>query len=121
MSDDEVQARTSLKILWHTIDFLTCFCRFGLTEISTFFVAGRATTSSALAWAIYSLSLAPSIQSRLRDEVLAVPTSTPSFDELNALPFLDAVIHETLRVFSPVPGSMRLVQKDTILPMQDNE
>jgi cytochrome P450 len=58
-------------------------------------------------WALFALSQAPKVQSRLRDEVLAVHTEHPSMDELNALPYLDCVIKETMRVHAPVPSSIR--------------
>ncbi|KAF8321364.1 cytochrome P450 [Clavulina sp. PMI_390] len=89
-------------------------------QIVTFFLAGRATTSTALAWAIYSLSTNPNLQERLRAELLSIPTSTPTFDELNSsLPFLDAVVRETLRAHSPIPGTMRMAGKDVVLPMEN--
>ena len=37
-------------------------------------------------------------------------------DELNGLPYLDAVVRETLRVHAPVPSTMRVATKDDILP-----
>lgn len=41
----------------------------------------------------------------------------PTFDELNALPYLDAVMRETLRVYSPVPGTTRIAAKDSVIPL----
>lgn len=38
-------------------------------------------------------------------------------DELNALPYLDAVVRETLRIHSPVPSTLRVAVKDDILPL----
>ena len=38
-------------------------------------------------------------------------------DDLNALPYLDAVVRETLRVHAPVPTTMRIAVKDDILPL----
>jgi len=38
-------------------------------------------------------------------------------DQLNALPYLDMVVRETLRVHPPVPSSMREAVKDDILPL----
>jgi cytochrome P450 len=37
-------------------------------------------------------------------------------DELNALPYLDAVVRETLRVHSPVRNSMRVAVRDDTIP-----
>lgn len=38
-------------------------------------------------------------------------------DELNALPYLDAVVHEALRLYDPVPHTRRNNQKQTVLPL----
>ncbi len=38
-------------------------------------------------------------------------------DELNALPYLDAVIRETLRVHSPAPSTVRIAMRDDVLPL----
>jgi cytochrome P450 len=38
-------------------------------------------------------------------------------DELNALPYLDAVVRETLRIHSPVGSTMRMATQDDILPL----
>lgn len=60
----------------------------------------------------------PEIQTKLRDELLSVDTDTPSMDELMTLPYLDAVVRETLRVHAPVPGSTRVATKDDIVPVE---
>jgi cytochrome P450 len=73
--------------------------------------------SVATAWALYSLSIDQRIQSTLRDELIAVPTETPTMDELNALPYLDAVVRETLRTHSPVPMSVRMAMRDDTIPV----
>ena len=39
-------------------------------------------------------------------------------DELMALPYLDAVVRETLRVHSPVPTAERIAMKDDVLPLE---
>lgn len=88
-------------------------------EIPTFLVAGHETTSTATAWALFALTQSPESQTKLRNELLSVSTDNPTMDELNDLPYLDAVIRETLRVHSPVPSTMRVAVKDDILPLGD--
>ena len=40
-------------------------------------------------------------------------------DQLNSLPYLDAVVRETLRVHSPVPNTMRVAKKDDLIPLAE--
>ena len=63
------------------------------------------------------MTKAPEVQTKLREELLSVDTDTPSMDELMALPYLDAVVRETLRVHSPVPDVARVATKDDVLPV----
>jgi cytochrome P450 len=61
------------------------------------------TTSSALSRILYLLSIRPDIQQKIREEIRAVHTSDRqlSLDEISALPWLDAVLKETLRLCVP--------------------
>ena len=53
----------------------------------------------------------------MRDELLTVETEKPTMDELNALPYLDAVVREILRVHAPVRATGRIAAKDDIIPL----
>jgi cytochrome P450 len=88
-----------------------------LAQVPTFLVAGHETTSTATTWALFALTQAPDVQTKLREELLSVSTETPSMDELSALPYLDAVVRETLRLHSPVPSSIRIAMKDDVIPL----
>ena len=83
-----------------------------------FLVAGHETTSTATTWCLYQLTQSPDVQTKLREELLRVPTDTPSMDELNALPYLDMVVKEALRFFSPVPMSTRITMEDDFIPVE---
>lgn len=61
---------------------------------------GQDTSSAAITWALYSLSRSPDVQKKLRSEILAVHTDTPSLDELSSLTYLDYVVKEALRLVS---------------------
>ncbi|OCH86066.1 cytochrome P450 [Obba rivulosa] len=88
-----------------------------LWQVPTFLVAGHETTSSATTWCLYALTQAPEAQRKLRAELFTLLTDTPTMDELNALPYLDAVVRETLRVHAPVASSSRQAVKDDIVPL----
>lgn len=58
------------------------------------------------------------VQNKLREELLSVETNTPSMDELNALPYLEFVVRETMRVHAPVSSTVRIAAKDDIIPCE---
>ncbi|KIJ62084.1 hypothetical protein HYDPIDRAFT_114926 [Hydnomerulius pinastri MD-312] len=89
-----------------------------LAQVPTFLVAGHETTSTSTTWALYALTQAPEVQAKLREELLSVDTDTPSMEDLMALPYLDAVVRETLRVHAPVPNTIRIAMKDDVLPLE---
>ncbi|KAF9086502.1 hypothetical protein BGX29_009060 [Mortierella sp. GBA35] len=82
--------------------------------------AGHETTSAALSWTFYQLVCHPEIQTRLREETRQLykdkDGKAPSYDELNSLPYLNAVIRESLRLWSPVPLNLRVSVEDDHLP-----
>ncbi|KAH9879678.1 hypothetical protein IAQ61_001497 [Plenodomus lingam] len=92
-----------------------------VNQLMTFLAAGHETTASALTWAVYCLCRYPDVQSRLRDEVRtqlpALHDSNASFSstEIDRLPYLNAVLQETLRVFPPVPITIRETTLDTTI------
>ncbi|KAJ3480235.1 hypothetical protein NLI96_g8502 [Meripilus lineatus] len=88
-----------------------------VSQIPTFFIAGHETTASAVTWCLYALSLDHKVQQKLREELLAVSTDMPSMDELMSLPYLDAVLRETLRLYPPVAGTLREAGKDDLIPL----
>ncbi|KLO16841.1 cytochrome P450 [Schizopora paradoxa] len=88
-----------------------------LSQIPTFLVAGHETSSTQTTWTLFELAQNPKIQIRLREELLSVPTDTPSMDEVQALPYLDAVLRESLRLHGAVPATSRKAAKDDIIPL----
>ncbi|KAI0363653.1 cytochrome P450 [Pilatotrama ljubarskyi] len=88
-----------------------------LAQVPTFIVTGHETTGDAMAWCLYALTQAPSVQSKLRDELSKVQTDSPSMDELMALPYLDMVIRETLRLHPPVISTIRVATRADVIPL----
>ncbi|KAJ7904039.1 cytochrome P450 [Mycena leptocephala] len=90
-----------------------------LAQVPTFLVAGHETNSTAATWALFEIAKSSEIQTRLRNELLAVDTENPTMDELNALPYLDCVVRETQRAHAPVPVSFRVAMRDDIIPLEN--
>ncbi|BEI87227.1 hypothetical protein CcaverHIS002_0705730 [Cutaneotrichosporon cavernicola] len=86
-------------------------------QVSTFILAGSETTSNSLTWTLYRLAMHLDVQQRLREELETLATDEPSLEQLNTLPYLENVIHESLRLDPPVPESMRLCTQDVMLPL----
>ncbi|KAJ6496408.1 cytochrome P450 [Mycena sanguinolenta] len=86
-------------------------------QIPAFFFAGHETTSLATSWALHALSTNPAAQCKLREELLTIPTDNPTMDELNSLPYLEAVVREMMRVHAPVVNTQRMAMEDDIMPL----
>jgi cytochrome P450 len=88
-----------------------------LAQVPTFLIAGHETTSTATTWALFALTQAPDVQTKLREELLSLPTENPTMDELSSLHYLDAVVREALRVHSPAQSITRVATKDDVIPL----
>jgi len=75
-------------------------CHWPICIPRTFTFAATDTTSGALGRILFLLSIHQDVQDKLRQEIREARKSGDlSYDELVALPYLDAVCRETLRVF----------------------
>ncbi|CUA68984.1 Cytochrome P450 3A24 [Rhizoctonia solani] len=74
--------------------------------------AGHETTSSAIPRVLDILSANPEIQDRLRNEILEYKE-----EDVLELPYLDAVVKETLRIYPPATYLGRMCEKDTVVPL----
>ncbi|KAI1024672.1 hypothetical protein LB503_007152 [Fusarium chuoi] len=63
--------------------------------------AGHETTASALLWTTYALSKDQKSQQRLRAEIINLSANDMTAKSIDELPYLDNVIREALRVYSP--------------------
>ena len=70
-----------------------------------------------MSWALFALSQNKSAQTKLREEISNLSTDNPTMDDLNGLPYLDAVVRETLRLYPPVPSIQRQAEKDDCIPL----
>ncbi|XP_017047690.1 probable cytochrome P450 309a1 [Drosophila ficusphila] len=74
---------------------------------------GYETSGAVLYHMLYSLSEHREEQEKLRSEILDALASNEniSYDQLNALPFLDQCLNESLRLTTPIGFSMRICTK----------
>jgi cytochrome P450 len=71
-------------------------------EVTTLFLAGHETTALTLSWTWYLLAQNPMVEARLLGELRSViGDRAPAVDDLPRLPFTDAVVRETLRLYPP--------------------
>ena len=70
-----------------------------------------------MTWALYSLSQNKHVQTKLREEISNISTDNPTMDDLNGLPYMDAVVRETLRLYPAVANIVREAGKDDCIPL----
>ncbi|ETW83998.1 cytochrome P450 monooxygenase 54 [Heterobasidion irregulare TC 32-1] len=89
-----------------------------VAQMNTLIFAAMDTTSSALSRILQLLTENPSVQDKLRAELTeATANGDLNYDSLNALPYLEAVVRETLRLHPPAVSVNRTCRKDTMLQL----
>ncbi|KAJ7464550.1 cytochrome P450 [Mycena latifolia] len=88
-------------------------------------VMGYETTSISLcvfspSWALIELAKHPEKQAKLREELVQFGGTDPTWDQLvSGLPYLDAVVLETLRLHPPVDNTVREAMVDDVIPISE--
>jgi len=69
-----------------------------------FFLAGHDTTAMSLAWTLHFLAKNPEVQAKARAEAFAILNgkTDPDADDLEKVPYVNAVVSESLRLRPPV-------------------
>jgi len=82
-------------------------------ELQTFLFAGHETSALAMTWAMYHLHTHPETLARLRQDLQAVPDD--DIEQLAQVPYLKAVVQETLRMNPIVTEVLRLLKRPLTL------
>ncbi|KAI0637564.1 cytochrome P450 [Trametes polyzona] len=94
-----------------------------MAQMKVLILAGYETTSISLTWALIELCRHPEKQVRLREELKEqFPTSDPTWEQLtngSGLHYLDAVVHEILRLHPPLALTQRMAAKDDVVPLSE--
>lgn len=81
-----------------------------------FLLAGYETTASTLTWLAYCLATDMEVQEKLIAEIdQTLGDEKPKHDDVMRLQYLDRVLWETLRLYTPITRTDRQVVKDTVI------
>jgi cytochrome P450 len=102
-----------------------------LCEATTILFAGQDTSAATLSWTLHLLSLYPNVQERLAKEVREHLDADEDFGRsadyritrkvISRLPYLDAVIKESMRLYPVAPFIVRRLQEDLSIPKENND
>ncbi|KAI0338646.1 cytochrome P450 [Trametopsis cervina] len=99
-----------------------------ISEMSALTLAGHETTANTLTWLLWELSKAPQFQVKLREEVYAKRSEITEklgegadfrMEDLESMPFLQALLKEILRFHPIVYQLVRMPAKDDVLPLSE--
>ncbi|KAL7949740.1 cytochrome P450 [Trichoderma barbatum] len=87
-----------------------------IDNMLTFLIAGHETTSGLLSFAMYYLLADPQAMEKARQEVDEVSEGSPiTVEHLSKLPYINAVLKETLRLQPTAPGFILSSSKDEVI------
>ena len=86
-------------------------------NVLTMLLAGEDTTANTLAWMIHLLHSNPEALARARDEVRRIAPDAAAFTpgQMNALDYVEACAHETMRLRPVAPILVLQAERDTVL------
>jgi len=82
-------------------------------QMKTLFFAGYETTATSMIWTHYLLGRHPQVYARLLQEVERIAAGrTLTVEQLDALPYVEQVFKETLRLYSPIHSLSRVALEE---------
>ncbi|KAL4363023.1 hypothetical protein GQ457_04G008130 [Hibiscus cannabinus] len=90
-------------------NFLRDFC-------VSFILAGRDTTSVALAWFFWLIQRNPDVENKILAEIHEANTRAFTEEGLKKMVYLQAALSESLRLYPSVPIEMKQVREDDVFP-----
>ncbi|XP_011705827.1 PREDICTED: cytochrome P450 9e2-like, partial [Wasmannia auropunctata] len=97
--------------------------KFNIDEITAqafvFFLAGFDSVSTAMCFMMHHIGINPDVQSKLREEIFDVLRQTndkPTYEAINGMKYLNAVVNESLRMYPIAVFLDRKCIKETKLP-----
>ncbi|XVF84644.1 hypothetical protein PTKIN_Ptkin17bG0054000 [Pterospermum kingtungense] len=85
-------------------------------ECKTFYFAGQETANSLLAWIVFLLALHSDWQEKARREVVEIfGYQNPHSEGISKLKIITMIMNETLRLYAPVNGLVRKVEREARL------
>ncbi|KAF9787463.1 cytochrome P450 [Thelephora terrestris] len=92
-----------------------------IAQVRTLMFAGHEASSKTMAYILWELAKNPEVQTKLRAELDANVSAKGKIDfsavELENMPYLNAVIKETLRMHSSLTDIIRQASEDNVLPL----
>jgi cytochrome P450 len=87
-----------------------------VSQLASLFAAASEAGQSALTWTLFLLIAHLRTAADLRDELRhKLGARSPALERASELPYLDAVVKESMRLLPPVPLQMRVAQCDTTI------
>lgn len=89
-----------------------------MIDIKFRIISGHDTTSAGISFTLYVLGLYPDVQEKVYEEIESIfhGTDRPAtLADLNEMKYLERVIKESMRIYSPVPTMGRILSEDVQL------
>ncbi|XP_055817243.1 cytochrome P450 94C1-like [Solanum dulcamara] len=87
--------------------------------VISFILAGRDTVASALTSVFWLLTSHPDVELRIREETSRVMEQNQEFmkfEDINQMHYLNAVIHESMRLYPPVQFDSKFASENDVFP-----